>query len=263
MGERTPEERPPWEPKTRYEMEQEVDSSRVLQRRLGDSVAWIVDTLLQSEDAKLEEADNIRKRKQGALESLAYVRDVLQGRVTTVEEDRLWDEEEIAKRRAPPPPFIPPVPTIPPVQPAAVAPPIVASRSLQSASTAPVSAAKGITSTRFNAHTPTSPFMPRFSPPAPPPLSPPINVTPSPGIASPGAMPLAPWSYTTSEFSAPTSTVVPPRPASAALPRTPSPMTNIPSTATRPVVMAASQDRLGTSKRGRQEVVHDPLGALR
>ena len=44
--ERPPVERPPWEPRTRSEIERETTDLRIVQRRLGESVAWIVDTLL-------------------------------------------------------------------------------------------------------------------------------------------------------------------------------------------------------------------------
>jgi TBC1 domain family protein 5 len=270
MDERTPEERPPWEPKTRREIEQEVDSTKALKRQLGDSVAWIVDVLLQSEDtgdANQEKIDKLRQRKQGALESLAYVRDVLQGNVTSLEDDRLWDEEELAKRRAPSVPAIIPVPTLPPVRPAVVAPQMAASASLPASSgvpPAPKRVSSSFTSSRFNAQTPTSPFMPRFSPPAPLPMSPPSSNTPVPDVSSPGAMPLARWAYTKSDFSAPSSTVLPPQPTRTALQRTQTPVTT---TKVLPVPQAVlskpSGDGLSSSKQGRQEVNHDPLGALR
>ena len=99
--ERPSSERPPWEPRTRSEMEKDVTDMRVLQRRLGESVGWIVDTLLLDENDKQSEDEKkqIQKRKREALESLSYVRDVLQGSVSPSEldEDRLLSEEEVAK----------------------------------------------------------------------------------------------------------------------------------------------------------------------
>lgn len=101
-------ERPPWEPRTRFEMEREISDLKNTQRVLGDSVAWIVDTLLQdpgdvSSPAEGEEhAKKLKERKREALESLAYVRDALKGVVGTEEIDveRLVGEEEFRKRKA-------------------------------------------------------------------------------------------------------------------------------------------------------------------
>ena len=94
--ERPVTERPPWEPRTRVEMEREVAQARAMQRKLGDAVGWIVDTLLLDEgDVKDNPGKKtLHKRKQEALESLAYVRDILKGTVSDIEEDRLVGEEE-------------------------------------------------------------------------------------------------------------------------------------------------------------------------
>jgi TBC1 domain family member 5 len=83
-------------------MERESAELRALQRRLGDSVGWIVDTLLLDEADDQEQAKGIRERKREALECLSYVRDVLKGSVPTtqIEEDRLVGEEELKRRRA-------------------------------------------------------------------------------------------------------------------------------------------------------------------
>ena len=99
VDERPPAERPPWEPKTRFEMERDASDLRGLQKRLGDSVAWIVDTLLLDEES--DDTDRIRERKREALECLSYVRDVLKGTVSAgdVEEGRLLGEEELKKRK--------------------------------------------------------------------------------------------------------------------------------------------------------------------
>ncbi|KAI0072713.1 hypothetical protein K474DRAFT_1650559 [Panus rudis PR-1116 ss-1] len=103
VDERPPEERPPWEPRTRFEMEKDIADLRALQKRLGESVGWIVDTLLLDEGEGTDEqrAKSIKNRKREALESLAYVRDILKGTVqpSDVEEDRLVSEEELARRR--------------------------------------------------------------------------------------------------------------------------------------------------------------------
>jgi TBC1 domain family protein 5 len=90
---RPPEERPPWEPRPRLEIEKEVTELRRLHKKLGESVGWAVDVLLQSEG-------NNEERRRQAIESLAYVRDVLaQGSAIEVEEYRLFGEEEYGRRR--------------------------------------------------------------------------------------------------------------------------------------------------------------------
>jgi len=101
MDERPPEERPPWEPRTRFEVERDAAQLRAVQRTLGASVSWIVDTLLLDEDADLSEerAKKVRESKREALEALAYVRDVLLSGSTEVDEERLMSEEDFKKRR--------------------------------------------------------------------------------------------------------------------------------------------------------------------
>ena len=101
IDERPPEERPPWEPRTRFEVEREAAQQRAVQRTLGASVSWIVDTLLLDEDAdeSEERAQKVKESKREALEALAYVRDVLLSGSTDVDEERLMSEEEFKKRR--------------------------------------------------------------------------------------------------------------------------------------------------------------------
>jgi TBC1 domain family member 5 len=101
VDERPPEERPPWEPRTRFEVERDAAQLRAVQRTLGASVSWIVDTLLLDEDAdeSEERAQKVKDSKREALEALAYVRDVLLSGSTDVEEERLMSEEEFKKRR--------------------------------------------------------------------------------------------------------------------------------------------------------------------
>lgn len=84
-------------------MEREATDLRNIQRKLGDSVTWIVDTLLLDEsDANEEAAKSIKNRKREALESLSYVRDILKGVVRTesLEEERLLSEEQLKTRKA-------------------------------------------------------------------------------------------------------------------------------------------------------------------
>ncbi|KAI0261038.1 rab-GTPase-TBC domain-containing protein [Gloeopeniophorella convolvens] len=99
--ERPPEERPPWEPRTRFEMEHDVARLRTVQRTLGTSVSWIVDTLLLGEDGNQpeERLKKIKENKREALEALAYVRDVLLSGETEVDEERLMSEEEYKRRQ--------------------------------------------------------------------------------------------------------------------------------------------------------------------
>ncbi|TFK76497.1 RabGAP/TBC [Pluteus cervinus] len=97
--ERTSEERPPWEPRTRFEMENDISQLRSRNKRLGESLGWIVDALLQDE-SDVQDKAVLQKRKQEALESLSYVRDVLMGAVEQLEEDRLTGEEEKRRRAA-------------------------------------------------------------------------------------------------------------------------------------------------------------------
>ena len=101
VDERPPEERPPWEPRTRFEIERDAAQLRAVQRTLGASVGWIVDTLLLSEDAdeSEERVKKVRESKREALEALAYVRDVLLSGSTDVDEERLMSEEEFKRRR--------------------------------------------------------------------------------------------------------------------------------------------------------------------
>lgn len=101
MDERPPEERPPWEPRTRFEVERDAAQLRAVQRTLGASVSWIVDTLLLDEDPDLSEerAKKVKESKREALEALSYVRDVLLGGSTDIDEERLMSEEEFKKRQ--------------------------------------------------------------------------------------------------------------------------------------------------------------------
>ncbi|KAI0693915.1 hypothetical protein BC835DRAFT_1351971 [Cytidiella melzeri] len=100
-------ERPPWEPRTRFEMERDMSQLQTMQARLGDSVAWIVDTLLLDEGTPVDyqkgrqQTKSVKERKREAIESLAYVRDVLKGIVPLeqVEDDRLISVEEMKKKQ--------------------------------------------------------------------------------------------------------------------------------------------------------------------
>jgi len=101
MDERPPEGRPPWEPRTRFEVERDAAQLRAVQRTLGASVSWIVDTLLLDEgpDQSEERTRKVREGKREALEALSYVRDVLLSGSTEIDEERLMSEEDYKQRR--------------------------------------------------------------------------------------------------------------------------------------------------------------------
>lgn len=100
VNERPSEERPRWEPRSRFELEREIVEIKLLQRKLGDSVERIVDALLQDEDtADHDKVMSIKDKKREALEALAHVRDVLKGRTTMVDENQFFEAEELSTRR--------------------------------------------------------------------------------------------------------------------------------------------------------------------
>ncbi|KAF5365589.1 hypothetical protein D9758_003208 [Tetrapyrgos nigripes] len=94
-----PEERPPWEPKSRFEIEREMSQVLAMNKRLGESISLAVDTLLQDESTSTD-TQTLRKRKQEALEAMSYVRDILNtGAHKELDEERLFGEEENARRK--------------------------------------------------------------------------------------------------------------------------------------------------------------------
>lgn len=96
--ERPPEERPPWEPRSRVDMEREIFDLRSTNKRLGESLAWIVDTLLQ-DPGQSSDGKKLESQKREALESLSYVRDILIGSVKQIEEERLMSEEAVQQKK--------------------------------------------------------------------------------------------------------------------------------------------------------------------
>lgn len=223
IDERPPEERPPWEPKSRFEIEREIAALQSTNKRLGESLAWAVDVLLQDE-AEAKDLQRLQKSKREALEAVSYVRDVLTRHHTGVEEERLFGEEELARRKKAAEDKSSPAMHV--YEPAAPSPvPVVDSRSAM-----------------------------------PPP---PVAISPSAPAAStnPALSPtssaanLAPWRYTRSNFSSgalPSATLprVPP-PTSAALRRPP----EVSREKSRP--SSSSAPRQTQSK-----TEHDPLGVL-
>ncbi|KAH9484312.1 TBC1 domain family member 5 [Psilocybe cubensis] len=98
VDERPVEERPPWEPRTRFEMERDISQIQARDKILGESLAWIVDALLQDE-SDAQEPERVKKQKQEALESLSYVRDALMTNDMSLDDDRLIGGEEKERRR--------------------------------------------------------------------------------------------------------------------------------------------------------------------
>ena len=94
------DERPAEQTRSRFESEREVTDIRSLNQKLGKSVSWIVDTLLQDEEGIIEPSKlkAVQDKKREALESLSYVRDVLNGGITDIEEERLWSEQDFRRR---------------------------------------------------------------------------------------------------------------------------------------------------------------------
>jgi TBC1 domain family member 5 len=254
--ERPPEERPPWEPRTRFEVERDAAQLRVVQRTLGASVSWIVDTLLldEDDDKSEERVKKVRESKREALEALAYVRDVLLSGSTEVDEERLMSEEDFKKRRKaqqehaatsteePTSPFNKAVISLPPAsRPAA---PMQAANAPRPRSVASYSALSSSPSSSFDTPRPGAPMGSSKTPP--------FTVTSSTQEAKPLH---APWNYTRSNFSSSIgfSAEVP---SLAPLPRASTTLTppavtvqNTPSPSTQP----PPSSRLS---------VHDPLGAL-
>ncbi|OAX37042.1 RabGAP/TBC [Rhizopogon vinicolor AM-OR11-026] len=68
-------------------------------KRLSESIAWIL-SVLQPKDseAKDEDAERALVQRKEALESLTYVRDILGGEVKGIDERRLWGAEEYDRR---------------------------------------------------------------------------------------------------------------------------------------------------------------------
>ncbi|KAF9457184.1 rab-GTPase-TBC domain-containing protein [Collybia nuda] len=82
------------EPRTRFEMERDILHLRRTNKRLGKTLGWIVDVLLQ-DDTEAASREHLQKRKCEALESLSHVRDILIGDDVEIEEARLLSEEQV------------------------------------------------------------------------------------------------------------------------------------------------------------------------
>ena len=260
MDERTPTERQSWESSSRFELEHDLSQLRKAQGRLGESVEWIVDTLLLDE-GDADDKESIRKRKREALESLAYVRDALKGNATDLQEERLIGEEERKRREAkqrldrekeaqrqrdieqsapkpPQPAAAPPSPTRPQT--------IVTSRSPSAINAAPMATARS--PPKFGTMESSHP-----------------SALPSPRLPPPPASqkPITPWNYTRSDFSSNSSPItslprIPP-PTSTARWATPPTTPAFPPPSASVVEASQSASRDQAPRRGVQQ---DPLGAL-
>ncbi|KAJ7172546.1 rab-GTPase-TBC domain-containing protein [Mycena filopes] len=235
--ERMPNERPPWEPKSRLEIEREIASLQSTNKRLSESLGWAVDVLLRDE-AEAKDLARLQQSKREALEAISYVRDVLARNLTDIEEEQLFGEDEIARRKQAAQDKLKPLTgsSVHVPQPAAAPPP------------APVADPRPkvvATAASFSLPQPIA-----SSASAPPPstrsaLSPPTSPSAS----------LAPWHYTRSSFGSATPGGLP----SAALPRIPPPT----SAAIRRVPEATRESpRPAPPARPQSKTEHDPLGVL-
>ncbi|KAL0572940.1 hypothetical protein V5O48_009030 [Marasmius crinis-equi] len=237
MDETPSMERPPWEPKSRLQIEREIEQLQVTNKRLGESLTWVVDALLQDE-SEATNPDQIKRRKQGALETLSYIRDVLNGGVDDLEEERLFSDEETAKRRKNKVPGEPPAKASSP-------PPSQASQgyfATMHAPRAPAPVPVTDSSSKSGFHKPRTPQYPQAVSPSP---------TSSPDTTGSGLR-LAPWNYTQSGFSGSSSL------PSTSLPRPP-PRTS--SSIHRPSPAAVTPDPHAGERKQAQRTP-DPLGVL-
>ncbi|KAJ7046706.1 rab-GTPase-TBC domain-containing protein [Mycena alexandri] len=230
-----PDERPPWEPKSRLEIEREIASLQSTNKHLSESLGWAVDVLLRDE-AEAKDLARLQKSKREAVEAISYVRDVLTGNLTEIEEERLFGEDEIAKRKQAAQDRLKPLTgsSVHMPQPAAPRPvPVVDPRPKVAATAASFSPPKSITSSAS----------------APPPASTKSAFSPTSPSAS-----LAPWHYTRSNFGSAT-----PGLPSAALPRVPPPTS---AAIRRPPEATRENPRPAPAPRAQRKTEHDPLGVL-
>jgi len=79
-------------------MEQDISRYRSRDKALGESLAWIVDALLQDE-SEVKNVKKVKLQKREALESLSYVRGVLMTNIMALDDDRLIGGEEKDRRK--------------------------------------------------------------------------------------------------------------------------------------------------------------------
>ena len=84
-------------------MERDITQLRAMNRRLGESLEWILDVLQTENDVKDQE--RLHKQRHEALKSLSYVKDVLLGKVTGIEDSKLaHSKKDDTLAKTPPPP---------------------------------------------------------------------------------------------------------------------------------------------------------------
>ncbi|KAG2078033.1 RabGAP/TBC [Suillus decipiens] len=100
LDEQTTDDKHVSESESRIKMERAATELRAQNKRLGESITWILSVLQskESSEAKDEDAARVLVQQKEALESLAYVRDILDGEVKEIDEHRLWGAEEYNKR---------------------------------------------------------------------------------------------------------------------------------------------------------------------
>jgi TBC1 domain family protein 5 len=99
LNEHMIDDTPVWEHDSRIQAERAAAELREQNKRLGESITWILSILQPKEDAKGEDAEKVLVQRKEALESLTYVRDVLGGEIKVpIDERRLWGAEEYDKR---------------------------------------------------------------------------------------------------------------------------------------------------------------------
>ncbi|OJA13738.1 hypothetical protein AZE42_02959 [Rhizopogon vesiculosus] len=99
LDEHMVDDRAVWEHESRMGAERASLELREQNKRLSESIAWIL-SVLQAKDseAKDEDAEKALVQRKEALESLTYVRDILGGEVQGIDERRLWGAEEYDRR---------------------------------------------------------------------------------------------------------------------------------------------------------------------
>lgn len=218
---------------------------RMNNKRLGESLGWVVDILLRDEGTS-QDAQKLKQHKQEALESLSYVRDVLINGFTEIEDERLYGEEELAKRKQKAHIQAQPVDTVD-----------KQSHPLELPKPAPVvdSHIKPSDSRILSGHSAVTP-----SPLLPPQPTSPSSVYPPPW--SPNTARLAPWNHSRSNFSTDGSSL----PATS-LPRLPPPTSKqppTPGTFQRNPSYGQHRDSAPPAKLSpKRERTPDPLGVLK
>ncbi|KAG1756495.1 rab-GTPase-TBC domain-containing protein [Suillus paluster] len=88
------------EHESRVEAERAATELRGQNKRLGESITWILSVLQSKESAEAtnKDSERISMQQKEALGSLTYIRDILGGEVKEIDERRLWGVEEYNRR---------------------------------------------------------------------------------------------------------------------------------------------------------------------